>query len=233
MLNEAFETLKKYDWGTDVAELAPIQDAVVAAHDDAALRADLENRLIAALQSALSRDAKDFVCRKLAIVGSAAAVPALAGLLASKDHSHMARFALERIPAPEAAQALRDALATAPGSLKIGVISSIGGRRDPLAAPALGRLLLDSDPAIARAAALALGEIGSAEGARLLQEASQSAGAVRQAAIDGLLANAESLLAAGKQGDASNIYNSLTGDASRLVRLAATRGLLACASKQS
>ena len=71
---------------------------------------DLENRLIAALNGELSRDAHDYVCRKLAIVGTAAAVPALAGLLGNKATSHMARFALERITAPEAGHALRDAL---------------------------------------------------------------------------------------------------------------------------
>ncbi len=126
MLDDAFEALKKYDWGTDRAPLAPIEDAVTAAHGKADARKDLENRLLAALNSDISRDAKDYVCRKLTIVGTAASVPALAGLLGDKDHSHMARFALERIPAPEAAQALRDALAKLSGNLKIGVISSLG-----------------------------------------------------------------------------------------------------------
>jgi hypothetical protein len=35
-------------------------------------RKDLENRLVAALKSDISRDAKDYVCRKLTIVGTAA-----------------------------------------------------------------------------------------------------------------------------------------------------------------
>jgi hypothetical protein len=120
MLANAFEALKKYDWGTDLAALAPIEDAAIAAYGNANASQDLENRLIAALKGDLSRDAQDYVCRKLATVGTAAAVPTLAGLLGNKDNSHMARYALERITAPEAAHALRDALVKISGTMKIG-----------------------------------------------------------------------------------------------------------------
>jgi hypothetical protein len=52
--------------------------------------------------------------------------------------------------------------------------------------------------------------------------------------IDALLACAEVLLASQKQNDALAIYRSLAADGQgRLVRLAATRGILACTSKQS
>lgn len=234
MLNDAFEALKKYDWGTDIGVLAPIDDAVATSHGKPEARQDLENRLVAALKSDMPRDAKDYVCRKLAIVGSAAAVPTLAALLADKNHSHMARFALERIPAPEAGAALRDALPKTTGGLKVGVISSLGARRDTAAIAPLGSLLRDSDPAVARAAALALGDIGTYEAASVLQEAAQSTVAARQAAIDALLTCAETLLAGNKTSEALSIYKPLA-DArqTRLVRLAATRGMLACAAKQS
>lgn len=234
MLNEAFAALKTYDWGTDIAVLAPIDDAVAASHGKPDARADLENRLVAALKSEMPRDAKDYVCRKLAIVGSAVAVPALAPLLTEKDHAHMARFALERIPASEAGAALRDALAKTSGTLKVGVISSLGGRRDTAAVASLGPLLRDGDPAVARAAALALGAIGTLAAANVLQEAAQSATSARQAATDALLACAESLLAAKKTAQALSIYTPLADARQpRLVRLAATRGMLACAAQQS
>jgi HEAT repeat protein len=170
----------------------------------------------------------------LAIVGTAAAVPTLAGLLGNPATSHMARFALERINAPEAGQALRAALVTVDGNLKIGVISSVGARRDTEAVATLGKLLGDQNPTVGRAAALALGTIGTAESASVLQAALQSGTADKQAAIDGLLSCAESLLRHGKQTDAQAIYNSLSGDGHpRLVRLAATRGLLACADQRA
>jgi hypothetical protein len=49
MLDTAFEALKKFDWGSDLATLAPIEDAVIAAHEKPDARQELENRLIAAI----------------------------------------------------------------------------------------------------------------------------------------------------------------------------------------
>ncbi|HUE17065.1 MAG TPA: HEAT repeat domain-containing protein [Planctomycetaceae bacterium] len=234
MLADGLEALKKFDWGTDLTALAPIEDATVAAHGNPNVSQDLENHLIAALKENLSRDAQAYVCRKLAIVGTAAAVPTLAGLLGNKATSHMARYALERITAPQAGHALRDALVTVNGNLKIGVISSLGTRRDAEAVATLGSLLRDQDLAVARAAALALGTIGTVESASVLQAALQSAVGDKQAQIDGLLSCAESLLHHGKQADARAIYKSLSGEEhGRLVRLAATRGLLACADQRA
>ncbi len=40
MLDQAFEALKTYDWGTDRKALDPIDDAVVATHGDDAARAN-------------------------------------------------------------------------------------------------------------------------------------------------------------------------------------------------
>lgn len=234
MLDAAFDALKKYDWGTDMAPLVPIEDAATAAHDKPEVRLDLESRLIDALKGDLSRDAHDYVCRKLTTVGSSAAVPVLSVLVIKPENSHMARFALERITGPEAGQALRDALDKVSGKTKIGVISSLGARRESASILPLGKLLNDADPGIARAAALALGAIGSSESAATLQSAMQSSGSNQSTVIDALLSCAESLLTGNKAADANSIYKTLVGDSQpRLVRLAATRGLLACASKQA
>ena len=155
--------------GPGPQRLKPIDDAVVAAHGDAAARKELETRLAAVLKTGASRDAKDFVCRKLMIIGTAESVPALAGLLADKDLSHMARFALERIPGPEAAQALRDAL---PKTRR-----GVEDRRDRLArrpprrgerAGPWSRCSATPIQAVARAAAAALGRIGTPEAAEAL-----------------------------------------------------------------
>ena len=229
MLDQAFESLKKFDWGTPIAEVSGIDDAVVASHADPALRKDVEQRLIAALASDVSSDAKDYVCRKLAMIGSAAAVPALGKLLTDEKHSHLARHALERIPGPEAAAALQGALVKVDGKLKIGVIGSLAARRETGAVPALAALLKDADPAVARSATLALGTIGGDESVRALQAAVAGAGKDQAALIDSLLSCAESLLAGRKPVEAAAIYKSLSNDAQpRLVRLAATRGMLAC-----
>ncbi len=227
MLDQAFEALEKYDFGTPISQLQGIEDAMVAAHTDPAIRQDLEQRLIAALGSKISRDAKDYVCRKLAGIGSPAAVPALSKLLPVESSSHLARHALERIPGPEAAEALASAATQLTGKLKIGAIASLGVRGES-SIPTLAPLLKDADPAVARSAALSLGSIGPSAAA-ILQSAIQTGIGDKNSLVDALLACAESLLNSQQTAGAKAIYESLSGDQQpRLVRLAATRGLLAC-----
>jgi hypothetical protein len=145
----------------------------------------------------------------------------------------MARYALERISAPEAAQALRDALPKLDADLKIGVISSLGARQDAASVPALSALLGDANPAVARAAALALSAIRAPETLAALRAAQPADAEVKTAVIDARLACAEGLLAAGKKAEAMAAFKELAGeDQPQHVRLAATRGLLACAGQK-
>jgi HEAT repeat protein len=250
-IDKAFEALKTYQWGTDRKVLTPIDDAIPETHGDAAAQKELETRLAAVLGSNLSRAAKDFACRKLTVIGTAASVPALASLLNDKDLSHMARYALERIEAPEAAQALRDALPSLKGKLKIGVIGSLGVRRDTAAIVALAEALGtanatatgtalggdigtlgSADLAVATAAATALGDIGTEQAVESLSRA-MAATAVKQAVSDAMLASAERLLADGKKVAALGVYKQLLkGNPPKNVRLAATRGLLLVGGKK-
>jgi HEAT repeat protein len=226
-LDKAFEALKTYDWGADPSALNPIHDAVVGALGDAAARRALEARLAAVLTTGVSRDAKDVVCRALRIVGTADSVPTLAGLLPDKDLSHMARYALERIQAPEAGAALRDALPKVGGALKAGVAGSLGARSDAAAVPALIGLLEDGDAAIVAAAATALGTIATPEAAAALAGAARKApAAARAPVIDGALRAAEGLAAADKKAEAESVYKAfLEGDMPEQVKLAARGGL--------
>lgn len=230
MLDQAFEALKTYDWGVDPNVLAPIDEAIVATHGDEKARRDLEDRLAAVLAADAPFDAKDYVCRALMIVGSAASVPALAALLPDAKLSHMGRYALERIPAPEAAKALRDSIPDLTSELQIGVISSLGARGDEASVPLLARLLASSDASVACAAACALGAIRNPAAAKALTAAEAGSPEVAAAVADASLACAESLLAHGKKVEALAIYKGLAGDDQpKQVKLAATRGLLAAA----
>ncbi len=232
MLDQAFEALKTYDWGTDRNQLNPIDDAVIAARGNEAASKELESKLAAVLKTPVSRDAKDYVCRKLMLIGTAASVPTLAELLGDKDVSHMSRFALERIDAPEAAAAMRDALPKLAAPQKVGAIGSLGVRRDAASVPALAALLADSDAAVAAAAAYALGDIGGGDAAKALAAAKPAADGTKRAVVDASLACAERLVADGKKAEALAIYQPLAGDGQpKHVRLAATRGMLACAGK--
>jgi HEAT repeat protein len=231
-LDQAFEALKTYDWGTDPKVLAPIDQAVISTHGDAAAREQLELRLADVLENGATRDGKDYACRKLLIIGTAASVPALAALLPQAENSHMARYALERMPAPEAARALRDALGKVDGPLKIGVVASLGARGDLESVPALAAMLAGNDERLAAAAAIALGEIGGADAAKALAQLKPTGPEVSRAATDASLVCAESLLANGQKVEALAVYKSLVGEGQpKHVRLAATKGMLACAGK--
>ena len=233
MLDKAVEALKSFDWGKSFNDLQPITDAVVATHGDAAARKKLEDQLAAALKSDVSRSSKDFICRQLMVVGTSSCVPALAALLPNKDLSHMARYALERIPGPEAEKALREALPKVEGSLKAGVINSLGVRRDAQSTALLAALLRDSAPEVAAAAAAALGRIGDSEAAKALKNFQKKAPKeLRLAAADAWLACAERLLAAGNTDQATAIFKALDSPKQpQHVRLAATRGIAAAAGK--
>jgi HEAT repeat protein len=232
-LDKAFEALKTYDWGTDRKKMDPIDDAVIATRGDVDARKALEKRLAAVLGSGASRSAKDYVCRTLKTMGTAESVPALAALLPDKDLSHMARYALERISAPEAAAAMRSALPGLTGALKAGVAGSLGVRRDEASVPALAGLLGDADKAVVSAAACALGSIGTPEAAQALGPAVKSAPqGVKPAVADGCLVCAELLLADGKKAEAVALYKSLVNDPRKQVSVAAKRGLLSAAGKK-
>lgn len=229
-LDHAFEALKTFDWGGDRKPLAPIEEALVATRENPAARAALETQLAAAIGSAMPRAAKDFAARALTVIGTAASVPALAGLLTDAELSHLGRYALERIPAPEAAAALRDALPKLHGKPKIGAIGSLGVRRDEASVAALAALLGDADAAVAATAAVALGDIGSEAAAKALCAAGSSApAAVKPALADASLTAAERLLFDGNKAAALATYTALmAGDPPKAVRLAAMRGTMLC-----
>jgi hypothetical protein len=238
-LDASFAALQAFDWGRDAAALQAIDAEIIATHGDAAARLDLERRLADLLAADTTRATREYVCRKLAVIGTAASVPALASLLAKPEHSHMARFALERSPAPEAAAALRAALESAPGDLRIGMITSLAARGDAASVPALARLLT-ADARTAAVAAEALGRIASPEAAAALARADSHADAsVAAAIVDARLGCAESLLGQGRREEALAMYRAVekaidargaaaATPAARAAKLAATRGILAC-----
>jgi len=230
----AFVTLKTYDWDADRNALNPIDQAIIATHDDAAARNALEKRLVDALAGGLSRSAQDYVCRKLRVVGTAQSVAALAALLPAEETSHIARYALERIPDEKAVEAIRDALPKVNNKLKPGIIGSLGVRRDTKSIKAISKLLGDSDVQVARAAAHSLALIGTPAAAKELSALAKKAPAdVKTAAADACLICAQQLLADGDKAEAVALYKGLNGDDQpRHVKVAAMKGMLTAATKK-
>jgi len=231
MLDQAIEALGTYDWGSNIAALNPIEDAVVSTHGDAEARKALEGKLASVLTSGASRAAKDYVCRQLRIIGTAASVPAIATLLSDKDLSHMARYALESNPAPEAAAALRDSLSKVDSPLKVGIISSLGDRGDQASVKSIAALLDGSDVAVAIAAATALGHIRTAEASQALANCKSTDPTVAAAITNASLCCAESLLAAGNKAAALSIYKKYSSSEQKHVQVASKRGMLSALGK--
>ena len=168
-------------------------------------------------------------CQRLAQVGAKEAVPALAALLADQQLAHYARYGLEPIPDPSVDDALRDALKKVKGSLLVGVINSIGQRRDAGAVEPLVKLMYESDAGAALAAAAALGRISGPQASRALQEAlGRTKGALRAAVAGAGLVCAEGLLARGDRQQAVTLRQVLSRpDMPKAVRLGAMHSIIA------
>lgn len=231
MIDDAIEALKKMDWGTDLGPVASIDDAIASSYGNDGARKELETKLSALLSTEISRDAKDFICRKLMTIGTAASVPALASLLTQPELSHMARFALEQIPGSEAQTALVESLGKVSGNLKVGVLGTLAKRKDESAVSAIAESLKDSDASVAKAAVVALGILAGEASAKALADAKMGDAEGQCALTNSTLACADALLASKKIAEASALYKKMAvGDQPKHVKLAAARGVLACAS---
>jgi HEAT repeat protein len=228
-LTELMDAVKAYDWGRSGAALLAIDAEIrnLAGHADHL--ANLETALLGVLQSDASLAAKRGVCKRLGLIAGERSVPVLAAMLAADETSDMARYSLERIPSARVDAALREALAKAQGGARVGVINSIGNRRDSQAVEPLGKLLGDADEDTAQAAAWALGRIGGVEAIRLLAARKDSAqGRVRAEILDAYLVCAGRLAAEGKRSGAETMYNELNADGMPApIRRAAALGLKA------
>jgi HEAT repeat protein len=167
-------------------------------------------------------------CRGLAVIGTKNAVPALAALLGDEKLSHMARYGLEPIPDPSVDDALRDALGKLKGRPLVGVIGTIGVRRDKKTVPLLTKLLQNPDADVARAAARSLGRIATQDAAKALTATLAKAPAGNRPAVaDACLSCAEALLTQGKRDEAAAMYESVgKADLPKHFRIAATHGAI-------
>ncbi|WP_321477623.1 HEAT repeat domain-containing protein [uncultured Paludibaculum sp.] len=197
------------------------QEGAIATMDAAGLLGLLKDAKSTEFQKAKA-------CVRLGELGAKEAVPALAALLDNEHLSVYARYGLEPIADPSVDDALRASLTKLKGVRLIGVVNSIGKRRDAKAGPALVKMMHGSDVDLARAAASALGSIGGEASMKDLQAAlPKTTGMVKMAVADASLVCAERLLAAGKRDQALAFYTALSApDVPKPVRLAAMSGIV-------
>jgi len=186
-----------------------------------------ESDLIAVLGSDAEIFDKAKACQQLAVIGTKECVPALAKLLTDEKLSHYARFGLEPISDPSVDVALRGAMTKVRGGLLVGVIDSIGVRRDAKAVDALIKRLGDSDPAIASAASAALGRIATPDAVAATTKGLSGDASMRAAYGDACLAAADMLVAEDKKAEAIAVYDAvLKADMPRFITIAALYGAI-------
>lgn len=188
-----------------------------------------EAELLAVLRSDAPEADKAITCKFLAVNGSAAAVDDLAELLSNPRLASWARIALEAIPGDEASAALREAAGNLDERLLVGVLTSLGVRRDAAAVPLLADKLAADDAEIAGAAAWSLGQIASEKAAAALAGAIGKASSAER--LDGLaraaVLCAANLQAMGRVDEALTLFDRIQSAAvSDQRRAEAIRGMV-------
>jgi HEAT repeat protein len=232
-LDELLADIAKYEQGQSRRPLTELTDLMSSASYSPGTLKRIEKSFNKFLRSDATPAGKQFICRKLSVIGTKDSVPALAAMLTEKASSpiepaDMARYALERIPGPEASGALRDALPKTAGSIKVGIINSLGARGDRKAVKQLSKLISDSDKQVAEAALSALGKIGGRQAAKGLKagESKIDAG-LRPVWAAAYLMCADKFLVSNKTKPALAIYRQLyVPQEAAPVRIGALRGLV-------
>jgi HEAT repeat protein len=165
-VNDLIAQLKLYDWGGDRGALAGIDQRIVGAHGDKKELRKIERGLLEVLRSDAPAPAKEYACRQLGLIGTGRSVPALAEMLHDPEVSDCARFALEAIPDGSADRALRRALDKADGDQRVGIVNTLGERRDRKAIPLLTKMRNSPDRELSAAVEAALRKIHSSAAPR-------------------------------------------------------------------
>ncbi len=163
--------IKAYKFGDDDQVIYRIKAMVREnACNPKALRS-FEADCIEFLGSDATIDAKQIVCKQLSIFATADSIPVLKEmLLADAKAADNARYVLERMESDQAVGVLLDCLGKTEGSIKIGIVNSLGHTGSSRALTALKKLAKGNDSAISTAAIQAIGQIGGTEAAGILKK---------------------------------------------------------------
>jgi HEAT repeat protein len=226
-LDDALAKVASYEYGQDFKPLSDVMELVRATKSNPEIVPKIEERFIAFLTGKATLDGRKFICQQLSLIGTRASVPVLTGLLIDAPTSDMARYALERISAPEAAEALRTALSKTSGKERIGVINSLGQKRDAQAVVLLVPLATNPDQSTAVAAITALGWIGDSASLKALAGLRKSSpAAIREPILDAYVRCLDDLVARGDKAQALAGYQELYSSTEpAMTRVAALRGI--------
>lgn len=222
-VKEALAALPSYEYGDSRAGLYLIETAVREAGANRRAKRTMAKSMAGVLKSKSTNAAKDFACRQLAIIGGESQVDAIANLLADKELSDIARYALERIEGEAAGAALIKALEAKDEGIRVGVINSLGARGEAASVPAVVKLTADKNEAVACAAIEALGAIDDAAASKALLSMVRPEDAAQRASWSrACLRCAEQL---DEKAAAAAIYERLLEEKSSAVRAGAMAGM--------
>jgi type 1 glutamine amidotransferase/HEAT repeat protein len=223
-VEDPFTVLRNYDYGQSRMALSNLEDWIRDASKER--KARIETDLVAVLESEETSFAgKQFACRLLRTMGTVKSIPVLKILLFDEALTDAARCALEGIPSPEVDLVFRESLDELKGDPRIGVVDSIGRRRDRVAVPHLAKCVNPREPELSLAAINALGRIGSKEASKTLMSF-MLVKDLRVARDNAYLMCADRALEKGLLSTASRMYREMTGKKQAPpVRAAAWRGV--------
>jgi len=234
-LNSLLAQVASYHFGQDRLALVKLGDWIRDAAATPSLCREAEIRLLSYLKSNATLASKDFVCRQLSLVGTEASTSQLAAMLLTPETSDMARYALERIPGDSVNGALRRGLAETGGKERIGIINTLGVRRDAAAVAVLKVLLRDGDAATSGAAAAALGTIATLPALAVLSEARPRATGIQlDQILDATQTCAARLTSTGNREAAWKVYQELNRpDQPTMTRIGALRGMVSIGGEKA
>ncbi len=187
----------------------------------------LEDKLIETIQDEKAEffDRMD-ACRQLGTIGSKKSIKPLASLLHGDERlAHMARYGLETNPDPSVDKVLRIAMEGAEGRNLMGIMLSLGQRRDNKSVDLIAQHLGSQDKEISGFAAKALGQIGTKDAFNALRSVFRDGGIEDRAGLyEGILRCANRFEKTDKEA-ALQIYENLQkGNAPDYVKFGAKAG---------
>ena len=167
--------LSEYDYGDSRAWLNDFQDLMRRIHDTPEIYPQVEELMISFLKSDATFYGKQFVCTQIGIIGTKKSIPILSKMLINESTSEMALLGLEPINDPYVDKTLRKSLTKTKGKYKVGIINSLGVRKDSNSVKTLSKLIFDEDKLVSISSVAALGKIGTDNASQVLGTAYQQA----------------------------------------------------------
>lgn len=143
MTPDPWSEIPLLEFAGDRTYASTVNDMIVKAEFDQ--QPVFEGKLLEALANpSVTEAGRLFICRMLALVGTAKSVPALVPLLQETATADVARIALDAIDDSSVIEAYRAALGKLKGAPKAGLIGSIAMRGDVQSVDALVAIALDT-----------------------------------------------------------------------------------------